>query len=1372
MYLSHVEIKNFRLFRELDLELNRGLNVLVGENDSGKTSLIDAIRYALGMNSNDWTYVAESDFFDNSDELSIGLKFSEVDAHAHRFVEHLSHEEYTAADGARKRRSVLYVQLRAQKTGIERRGYPYIRTEVRSGADGNGPLLEADIRSFLATTYLKPLRDAEAELSAGRASRLSQILSSSKDIREGVDEILTIIANANQSLLAEDAALKKSAANIREDYLHKLVFERDKDTLGVFIDIAGIKRDELDGLQETEKRRHLRAVLEGLSLTLTDDRRLHGLGYHNLLFMAAELLLLEQEAAKEFPLLLVEEPEAHLHPQLQMKLLQFINSKAKTEANPDGVQCILTTHSPNISSKADPSEIIFFNGGSAWPFRSGETELAEDDYVYLRKFLDVTKANVFFAKGLLFVEGEAENILLPEVASLLGRPLESYGVSVVKYDNSGSWKRFAKLFLRNGKDEDAIAWVPTKVCVLRDLDLRPLCAEEKDDGTNPYGFLVRKEPGTDGRGGNLAYWEHADEEERQGQIEARKAEHKRETSDGASLERQCNKVFVSDRWTFEFCLARYGLFDECCVALGLDADVPGNADERATYLQSKARKSDLAYVLAETLREQCVAAREAAIADLTPEQRQDEALCDGIARNAMEEFSSSLKRRLPPTSSKRSSMSRPRYPEQRANRKWGMQMPDPLSSPTTREDIAALARNERLHLDDDSRIGVLLSGTSIDVQACPGSGKTTLIAAKLMLLAKKWAVSGEGICVLSRTNVAKNEIVQRLSVSRTLAARRLVSYPHLIGTIQEFVNRFLALPYLRSTGISDVTVDNDEYVAAARRLLGRNQFAWLRGTLNGLGSVENQDGFLRETHWTCAPNGAANINISRRPRAWQQPQKFQRAHTDLLRLKGYLAERGYFLFRDMYTYAQLAVASNGSLPKILATRFPYLFVDEMQDTQRFQDEILRMLFPLNDATSIVQRFGDPDQAIFHGLGNAEPNETFNGKAAEDMDFVIHRSHRFDNEISERIKGLSYNEVPLDSELNEAALGERGALCAIGQKFEHTVLVFNDDTRGNIIDLFAQVVSRQFEVRHKQSPQFCAKAVGAVGNEIDPNQDQLKIGHYWPAYNKGNAATSFKPRTLIEAVRYCRRSASVDWAENYRTLMDCLLKLLRLAGQADDDGRNLSARSLRTRFEADGEWQNLREAIRVMLDDSYVVEQEFWTDVTALLLAIFDIVDMPEGAREYLAFSEDESGTAALEEMDGDPTVLTAMPGNTIRHEDGFLIELSTIHGVKGETHDATLVLETKNYCFDLGVMVPYLAGECPSDAQPNSRIGENARSRRANKQFMRQLYVAMSRPRHLLCLALHSDRLSADRERLLRDKGWTVLRLSSDSQENEVSFEM
>jgi putative ATP-dependent endonuclease of the OLD family len=634
VHISQIKIKNFRLFSALDLELNRGLNVLVGENDSGKTALIDAIRYVLGTNSNDRAYITEQDFHNGENELVIQLKFSEVDVHAHRFVEHLSHEEYEDHEGNKKLRSVLYIQLNAQKTGLERRGYPYIKMNVRSGIEGNGLSIESEIKDFLATTYLKPLRDAEAELSSGRASRLSQILSSSKDIRNDMEKILSIIANANEELLADDAALKKSAENISDQYLHHLIFENDKSKLGTFIDIAGIKMDGLAALPVNEKKRHLRSVLEGLSLTLTNDRRVHGLGYHNLLFMGAELLLLEQEADNESPLLLIEEPEAHLHPQLQMKLLQFVNAKAKTEKKPNGVQCIISTHSPNISSKVDPSEIIMMADGRAWSLRRDETELDEDDYKYLRKFLDATKANVFFAKGVIFVEGDGENILLPEIARLLGRPLENYGVSIVKYDNAGSWKRFARLFLRKGQDENASDWNTSKVCVLRDLDLWPDCAEEMDDDTNPYGF---KKPCNR----NRRYWRKNCGNEQQ-----RKEEHI------AGLNRQNITIEISDDWTFEYCLAKFGLFDECYEAINSSQDgkedIVGSEDEKATYVIGNVSKTDFAYDLAEILQRQLDEKGLAAVTALGEDDRKNSDVRNAAIAQAESEFSMDLKLKLPP----------------------------------------------------------------------------------------------------------------------------------------------------------------------------------------------------------------------------------------------------------------------------------------------------------------------------------------------------------------------------------------------------------------------------------------------------------------------------------------------------------------------------------------------------------------------------------------------------------------------------------------------------------------------------------------------------------------------------------------------------
>lgn len=593
MYLEQIIIKNFRLFEALDLKLNSGLNILVGENDAGKTALIDSIRHVLGTNSSDRIYLTEDDFYSDANSLLIQLKFVDVEKYGHIFVEHLTHEEFEV-DGIKKRKPVLYIQLIAAKTEKEKRGYPFIKTEIKSGKDGNGLTLEFEIRDFLSTTYLKPLRDAEAELSSGKGSRLSQILSSSSELKnlESVVEILGHIAEANSKLLEVGKPINITSKKIQNEYLHNIIFEKDKDLLSAIIDIAGIKKDDLLQMNDSQKRKHLRSVLEGLKLSLSGYRK-HGLGYNNLLFMAAELLLLEQELDEEFSLLLIEEPEAHLHPQLQMKLLQFIVGKSKAKKIPGAIQCILTTHSPNISSKSNPANIIIMSKGKSFSLRQEETELDSDDYKFLEKFLDVTKANLFFASGVILVEGDGENILLPTIAKILGKPLEDYGVSLVKYDNSGSWKRFVKIFLRKGKDDQPKDWNPIKISVLRDLDLWPLCAEEY--GENLYGFKEKKVS-------NSQYWEKSGND-LICQINEKKQALKIDKS--VSLEKQNIKILISDRWTFEFCLARFGLFKECYEALNGSLDgiekVQGSDDEKATYVQSKVSKTDFAYKMAEIL---------------------------------------------------------------------------------------------------------------------------------------------------------------------------------------------------------------------------------------------------------------------------------------------------------------------------------------------------------------------------------------------------------------------------------------------------------------------------------------------------------------------------------------------------------------------------------------------------------------------------------------------------------------------------------------------------------------------------------------------------------------------------------------------------
>lgn len=153
----------------------------------------------------------------------------------------------------------------------------------------------------------------------------------------------------------------------------------------------------------------------------------------------------------------------------------------------------------------------------------------------------------------------------------------------------------------------------------------------------------------------------------------------------------------------------------------------------------------------------------------------------------------------------------------------------PLIDPVTDEDIDWVCDLMKLRALDGARRDFLKALASVDVAACPGSGKTTLVVAKLALLARKWQSNTRGICVLSHTNVAREEIEHRLG--GTDVGQRLLGYPHFIDTIHGFVNRFLALPWLLSAGYRVTAIDNDLTTRVRRRHLGEKDYRRLNGYL-------------------------------------------------------------------------------------------------------------------------------------------------------------------------------------------------------------------------------------------------------------------------------------------------------------------------------------------------------------------------------------------------------------------------------------------------------------------------------------------------------------------------------------------------------------
>ncbi|MGW4696649.1 ATP-dependent nuclease [Kitasatospora cineracea] len=514
MYLARVQAENFRIFGEsatdsalgsaLDLVLEPGLTVLVGENDSGKSAVVDAIRLCL-TSSADFTRVTADDLHwgtgGRADYLQISCTFEGLDND-----EVGSFEEFLTSPPGQESR--LTVTLRAEPFDPDVPQRMSVR--VRAGET----VLDGDARERLRATYLRPLRDAEGEMRAGRNSRLSQILTQYPGMREQREPDFDPDKDSAGTLVG---ILQRADHHINANHLVQQA--RDELNNG-YLSRFTIGQDTLSGAINIATTASLQSVLERLELAFAPDQGLsqptrHGLGYNNALFMAAELLLLGRDSSS--PILLIEEPEAHMHPQLQTRVVDLLQDRSRGDSP---VQIIATTHSPHIASSVPVEHLTLVARGRTFPMRRECTQLDPSDYAFLSRFLDATKANLFFARAVAMVEGDAEVLLLPALARAVGHSFAENGVSIV---NVGSTRlfRYSRIFQRTDS-----ALPPIRAACITDMDLAPDGADDK----------MAK---------GLKRWSDLSEPE-QSELLAEKREH-----DGGVV-----RTFVSNWWTLEYDLAR------------------------------------------------------------------------------------------------------------------------------------------------------------------------------------------------------------------------------------------------------------------------------------------------------------------------------------------------------------------------------------------------------------------------------------------------------------------------------------------------------------------------------------------------------------------------------------------------------------------------------------------------------------------------------------------------------------------------------------------------------------------------------------------------------------------------------------------------
>lgn len=680
----------------------------------------------------------------------------------------------------------------------------------------------------------------------------------------------------------------------------------------------------------------------------------------------------------------------------------------------------------------------------------------------------------------------------------------------------------------------------------------------------------------------------------------------------------------------------------------------------------------------------------------------------------------------------------------------------------------------RQNVFDKDRIKVIKKNVSCDVQACPGSGKTTTLLAKLVILANRLPLtSGRGICVLTHTNVAIDEIKLKLGGK----ASQLFSYPNFFGTIQSFVDTYLSNAALyHYYGSIIKAVDNDKaYAALAKRynslpfgnplrgyiynILG-NGFKTINDDFNeyelnlligkGLAEIKKsskqikiitQKTSIQKLNQIDIPTDIKNkirlirqrINNGVKKR---MPEFLAHAYLDFSKSIPYVKSEGkvsdfscsspsgnefkeikekcfsegILSYQDSYHLALRYLKDFPQLKDAISKRFEYLFLDEMQDTDSLQNLFLKSAFDPKE--TIIQKFGDSDQAIYDSIKKEEK------KWVPKKPLFIHGSIRFGENIAKVLRSICVED-------NNGLQGNPNI-----HSLKPIIILFDDPS--TVLPKFYELI-HSAKIDEEMTISDFAKeyslhnggkcAIKAIG-WIKEGKDREKLGitSYFPKFNVNHSDTRKAFDKFSDYISWNINNTIKDISSQIKDGLLALLRRMEIKSSAD---RYYTKTTLLDVLDSHG------------LKEAFFTNTAKWSaDYISNKIGVNSLTTQ---VRDWLCENNWIDLNAKQDIFNSFFDVQNSLQENLnlIAAENKYNdeIEVSTVHGVKGETHIATLYMET---CYNQ---------KCESERLEAQIKGAPYRERAHDtyvKQALKVAYVGMSRPRYLLCFAVQKGHLSQE----------------------------